>query len=134
MVRLRFLRPGPRGLLAAPGEGVEPHQQGGPEREHERHRGERRPAELWRRCRAEIRAEPQALERHVADVKPARAADLVLAVDVMHLLAGVLVNAGPGFLDQLTTRAELQRPGRARFDTGGRETLLLPIGAEGALP
>src|SRR5512138_3633092 len=112
-------------VLAPLRERVDPHEQRRPEGHHEGRGAERAGHEL--RDVLVRRAGPQRelLEVEVADVEPARAAGLVLAVDVVHVAVGVRVDAGLGELEQLAAAPVGERAGRADLGAGGLEPLRL---------
>ena len=115
-------------------ERVEAHQQGRPERHHDRHRRQRGLRQLGVRRRAHAGLEPETLERHVGDVEPAGPPGLVLPVDVVHVLVGVLVDARARLVEQLRAVPELQGTGGAHLRARGHLAFRLTRGAEGALP
>ena len=65
------------------------------------------------------RREAELLERHRRQVQHARAARLLLAVDVVHVLVRPVGDALVRLREHLVARAEAQRVGRARLHAGG---------------
>src|SRR5664279_1172757 len=119
-------------LVAAFAEGVETHEKRGPQGRHEGHRGERALGHLGVRPFLDVRGEGEGIEGNVGEVEPARAARLFLAVDRVDVLAGVLVDAGLRFLEEVGTLAELQGARRTSLGARRREAFRLAFGAEGA--
>src|SRR3989304_510290 len=105
--------------LLALREGVESHEEGRPEHQHEGDRREEGPGELGIGGVPQIRSEAELLEGHVGDVEPPRPAHLVLPVDVVNVPVGVLIDPGLRDLQQGAPHAELQGPRGARPDAGG---------------
>src|SRR5512138_3781952 len=123
------------GLVLLVGHRVDPHQQGRPQGHDERRSAERAGDDVRVRAGPDVGREVRhLLERDVADVEPARAARLELAVHVVHVAVGVRVDALLGDLDQLGALPE--REGAGRADLGARRALPLRLAlrAEGALP
>src|SRR5512145_445538 len=115
VVLLPVLRALALGRPAAPGERVKPHQERGPQGHHERRSAERAGDEARDVLLRDVRAERELPDVDVGDVQPARPAGLVLALHVLHVLAGVRVDAGLRELEHLGARAERERAGRAHL-------------------
>src|SRR3989304_5333448 len=80
--------------------------------------------------RPQVGPEPELLERDGGEVHGPAATDLVLPVDVVDVLVGVLVDPGPGDLEQLPPRPEdggVLGPG---IHAGGTPAGVPPVAAE----
>ena len=116
-------------LVVAPGNRRE---EQAPRRREERHFRKVGVRVRRRRDVFEIRLEAELLEWLVGNVEPFRAAELLLAIDVVDV-AMVFLDDGMRFREQFVAAAERQRPGRARADAGGRVAVFEARGAELAL-
>src|ERR1019366_6118514 len=120
-------------LVATFAERVHAHEKRRPESDDEGHGRERAVRELRIRLLLDAGGQRQGLERHVGDVEPARAARLVLAVNLVDVLLGVRVDACLGLFKEVRALAELKRAGGADLRACGRKTLRLASRTEGAL-
>src|SRR5512133_1990889 len=122
------------GLVLPVGDRVDPHQERRPQGHDERRGAQRAGDEIRVRPGPDVGRERELLEGDVGDVEPARAARLELAVDVVDVAVGLLVDAGLGDLDQLAALSVEEGTGRADLGAGRSLPLRLALRAEGALP
>src|SRR5512141_551126 len=112
--------------LAVLDEVVQPDEQGRPQHEYQGHAVEEPGRELGIGRRRQVGFQAELLFRSAREVEPAGPADFVLPVDLVDVPVRLVVDPGPGDLQQIPLLPEEGRAGRAHLGAGGRLPLLRP--------